>query len=248
MLATIQLLVVFSSVQLFASAFAPSQAYPAMAPARIPLRFANDGELAEIRESSAPRLQDSRREQQRKEWIDQAILYYSKVMREERRRALGQQIQEDPDNYVDLANKHYFALRKIKDGKPAHAEIIYRRIIDDLVTAEADEECGHAKLAVTTLLLALHLQREEYPATKTREVFLSFFRLVLHADDECACSAKVLQAFALFEMKQGNTLKSLHIVRRAIELDPNLRPVLKWKQFREAEQLVHARKQLRRLK
>ena len=246
--AAIQLvLMASSSVRLFASAFAPTQVQPAMAPSRKPLAFANNNDgFAEIHRSASPRLQESKRDQERKEWIDQAIMYYSKVMREERRRALGQlESQQDPEDFVDLANKHYFALRKIKDGKPAHAEIIYRRIIDDLVAAEADEECGHAKLAVTTLLLALHLQREGYPATKTRQVFLSFFRLVLHANDECACSAKVLQAFALFEMKQGNTLKSLHIVRRAIELDPNLQPVLKWKQFREAQQQLNARKQLR---
>ena len=53
-------------------------------------------------------------------------------------------------------------------------------------------------------------------------------------EDECVCSAKVLQAFALFEMKQGNSLKSLQLVQKAVQLDPTLRPVLKWKQFRDA--------------
>lgn len=255
--AIVQLCIVtFSSVRLVSSAFAPStaidtlkghSAYPVSAPSRIPLAFANDEEVVEIHYSSSPILKESKRDQQRKEWIDQSILYYSKVMREERRRALGQlRNNEDPEEYVDLANKHYFALRKIKDGKPAHAEIIYRRIIDELVASEAGEECGHAKLAVTTLLLALHLQREGYPARKTRQVFVSFFRLVLNSDDECACSAKVLQAFALFEMKQGNSLKSLFIAQRAVEMDPNLEPILKWKQFRDAQQQFDALKKSRR--
>jgi hypothetical protein len=77
---------------------------------------------------------------------------------------------------------------------------------------------------------------------QARSVFLNFFRLVTMssaagADNQhapCACSAKVLQAFALFEMKQGNELKSYMIVLKAIELDPELRPVLQWKQFRKA--------------
>ena len=48
-----------------------------------------------------------------------------------------------------------------------------------------------------------------------------------------ACSAKVLQAYVLFEMKRGHGRKSLEIVERAVELDEELRPVLAWKQFQE---------------
>ena len=176
-------------------------------------------------------------EEQRKQWIDRSVNYYSKVMREERRRNLGQAKDFDTPEYQDefmmLAKKHYFALRKIKDGKPQHAEHIYRRIIDELSNDE--DHCDHAKLAVTTLLLALLMQRIG-DAKKTRSVFLNFFRIAVLENDEdteCACSAKVLQAYALFEMKQGNALKSLEIVRRAVQLDPVLRPVLNWKQFRE---------------
>eukprot|EP00527_Entomoneis_sp_CCMP2396_P000641 CAMPEP_0198152468 /NCGR_PEP_ID=MMETSP1443-20131203/59952_1 /TAXON_ID=186043 /ORGANISM="Entomoneis sp., Strain CCMP2396" /LENGTH=113 /DNA_ID=CAMNT_0043818505 /DNA_START=94 /DNA_END=431 /DNA_ORIENTATION=+ len=112
-----------------------------------------------------------------------------------------------------MANKHYFALRKIKAGKPEHAETIYRRIINDLLleeekhaTIEGKEQCDHAKLAITTLLLALVLQRNGADAKQTRSVFLKFFRVIaLSGMEECACSAKVIGAFALFEMKQGNT-------------------------------------------
>jgi hypothetical protein len=205
----------------------------------------------------------------RQQWVEKSVNYYSKVMREERRRDLGQSsfdtsslslqlpqqqtltaaaaapvVSADQRDYLTLAKKHYFALVKVKDGKHHHAESIYRRIIDELMDEE-DEECDHAKLAVTTLLLALHMQRSKddgVSVKQARSVFLNFFRLVTMtssaagADQHapCACSAKVLQAFALFEMKQGNELKSYMIVLKAIELDPELRPVLQWKQFRKA--------------
>lgn len=158
-------------------------------------------------------------------------------MREERRRNLGQSKElESPtekQEYLVLAKKHYFALQKIRDGKPDHAESIYRRIIHEI--SSDDDRCDHAKLAVTTLLLALHLQRLG-DVKATRSAFLSFFRVVVQekdADEECACSAKVLQAFALFEMKQGNTSKSLDLALKAIQLDNSLSGLLKWKQFRK---------------
>lgn len=177
--------------------------------------------------------------QQRQAWIDNSLSYYRKVMREDRRRregqAIGHETEEYQDDFLVLAKKHYFALRKIKDGKPRHAEAIYRRIIGELVE---DEACDHARLAVTTLLLALLLQRVGTPK-EARSVFLNFFRVAVldHDETECACSAKVMQAFALFEMKQGNTRKSLELVRKAIQLDSTLEPVLNWKQFRDVMRL-----------
>ena len=179
-------------------------------------------------------------EQQRQDWIDRSVKYYSKIMSQEKRKNLGQ--IKDPtsqvyrDEFYLLANRHYFALRKIKSGKFKHAELIYRKIIHDIMNEEG-EECDHAKLAVTTLLLALHLQRMG-DLKKTRAVFLQFFRIVVIEnagnDEECACSAKVLGAYALFEMKQGLKLKSLEIAKKAIQFDPELEPVLQWKQFRDA--------------
>ena len=208
-------------------------------------------------------------EEHRQDWINRSVQYYSKVMREERRRNLGQVLVEDvesptyQDQFMSLAARHYFALRKIKDGKPRHAELIYRRIIDNLLSEEEENECDHAKLAVTTLLLALLLQRNGASAKQTRSVFLTFFRVVSmddaplhhhrsdntvqestsecgeqhHHHKQCACSAKVIGAFALFEMKQGNTLKSLQLARRAFQMDPTvMQPLLNWKQFRDAAQ------------
>jgi hypothetical protein len=213
----------------------------------------------------------------RRAWVDKSIRYYSTVMREERRKQLGQsRAMADTDaaqmEFEQMAYKHYFALRKVKDGKPHHAERIYRRIIHELqqevetgITSSANDSnvddhhhhqhqpCDHAKFAITTLLLALHMQRSNRNDAKaTRSVFLNFFRTVVAASKttstdhsepphQCACSAKVLQAFALFEMKQGNELKSLEIILHAIRYDPSLNTILNWKQFRD----VQARKQQR---
>jgi len=180
----------------------------------------------------------------RQEWIEKSVDYYSKVMREERRKNIGQISDKDyksieyQEEFRTLAKKHYFALRKIKDGKHRHAEIIYRRIIDEIMNEEEDGRCDHAKLAVTTLLLALHCQRMG-DLKETRAVFLNFFRIAVveqEGHSECACSAKVLGAFALFEMRQGNKRKSLDIARKAVEFDPAMEPVLHWKQFRDARQ------------
>ena len=139
---------------------------------------------------------------------------------------------------MELATKHYYARFLIKRGKWTFAEKIYRRIIDEL-TSEEEEDCDHTKLAVSTLLLALHMQRTG-DVKATRAVFLNFFRRVAIAKEgngevhKCTCSAKVLQAYALFEMKNGHSAKSLEIIKQAIKMDEKLSPVLEWKQFRDA--------------
>lgn len=179
-------------------------------------------------------------EQLRRDWEGRSVDYYSKVMREERRRTMGMtpEQENDPEDFARLAKHHYFALRKIKDGQHHHAEMIYRRIIREITHDDEDGHCDHVKLAVTTLLLALHCQRMG-DLKKARSVFLNFFRVVIVDNgehiDECACSAKVLGAYALFEMKQGNRIKSLEIAQKAAELDEALGPVLQWKQFRDVQ-------------
>jgi hypothetical protein len=202
--------------------------------------------------------------QRKHEWIERSVQYYSTVMK--RNYASGaaastqtrqhetsasiayevpldvDQLQLDKD-FIGLATKHYYARVLIKMGKWDCAEKIYRRIIEELTDEAALSEgrdCDHTKLAVSTLLLALHMQRTG-DVRATRSVFLRFFRLVAVHDREgsdrahkCSCSAKVLQAFALFEMKNGLSKKGLEIIRRAVEMDEELRPVLEWKQFRDA--------------
>jgi hypothetical protein len=213
-------------------------------PSDLPLPPSQPKPESNGRLTDLPSIKDAQRERHRQEWINRSIAYYSKVMREERRRNIGQIQKSELDSaayqeeFHQLAKKHYFALRKIKDGKNRHAELIYRRIIDEIMNEE-EGHCDHAKLAVTTLLLALHCQRMG-DLKKTRSVFLSFVRVVLVENDndekECACSAKVLGAYALFEMKQGNALKSLEIARKAVQFDRSLEPVLQWKQFRDVLQ------------
>jgi hypothetical protein len=210
----------------------PHQAPPSVAPARMPMTKNTNEDVGD---------RQTKVEQERNEWISRSVEYYSKVMREQRRRNIGQVQTVDwnsveyKDDFHQLAKKHYFALRKIKSGQNRHAEIIYRRIIHELMREDDHHHCDHAKLAVTTLLLALHMQRMGY-VKQTRSVFLNFFRVVvLQSDSEtqCACSAKVLGAYALFEMKQGHPIKSLEIARRAVQFDPSLEPVLHWKKFRD---------------
>lgn len=173
-------------------------------------------------------------------WINRSVEYYSKIMREERRRSIGQAKHYDTEEYqrdfLNLAKRHYFALRKIKDGRWDHAETIYRKTIDEIL-GDGDEDCDHAKLAVTTLLLALHTQRSN-DVIKTRSVFLNFFRVAMASQEECACTAKVLQAYALFELRQGHSRKSFQIIQKAVEKDRTLSPVLKWKQFRDVQEQI----------
>ncbi|KAL3785856.1 hypothetical protein HJC23_008744 [Cyclotella cryptica] len=190
--------------------------------------------------------------QRRHEWIGKSVQYYSTVMRKNKGIEYNDGMQQtaaeeatmtfkadnepfDPD-FVGLATKHYYARFLIKKGKWSSAEKIYRRIIDEL---GAEEQCDNTKLAVSTLLLALHMQRTG-DIKATRAVFLNFFRRVALAHEKeeevhkCSCSAKVLQAYALFEMKNGHSAKSLEIIRRAVKMDEGLSPVLGWKQFRDA--------------
>ena len=56
-------------------------------------------------------------EQLRNEWNRKSKDYYSKIMREQRRKNMGQVTCIETDEDFVLAQKHYFALRKIKEGK-----------------------------------------------------------------------------------------------------------------------------------
>lgn len=202
--------------------------------------------------------------QRKQEWIERSVQYYSTVMRKNAGTTQSQHktqmdlapsiskvallasqenanaiIAHHGKDFVGLANKHYYARFLIKMGKWEFAETIYRRIIVELTSDTSEDDCDHTKLAVSTLLLALHMQRTG-DIKATRAVFLNFFRRVALAKEEedevhkCSCSAKVLQAYALFEMKNGHSAKSLEIIQRAVKMDARLSPVLEWKQFRDA--------------
>lgn len=199
--------------------------------------------------------------QRRNEWIERSVQYYSTVMRTKSSGGSFSTTSTTPSSsevalltnddseyeyeydkdFVVLATKHYYSRLLIKMGKFELAEKLYRRIIYQLTSEEEEDQCDHTKLAVSTLLLALHMQRTD-DIKATRAVFLDFFRRVATSSgqneneeiNQCSCSAKVLQAYALFEMKNGHSAKSLEIIKLAVKMDEKLTPVLGWKQFQDA--------------
>ena len=175
-----------------------------------------------------------------KKWFNESMKYYASVSRKQNDLSHDHDAQ-DEENFLQVAGMHYFALTKVRNKEFKHAEVIYRKLIESSFTERSEKGyCDHSSLAVTTLLLALHLQRQGADAEttkKTREVFLRFFRLVGEDDVKtCSCSAKVLQAYALFEMKRGLSQKSLELIQQAISMDESLAPILEWNQFKKISQ------------
>jgi hypothetical protein len=162
-------------------------------------------------------------------WINNSLNYYNRITRG------AEHVQSSP-LYLRSAMENYFARGKIKNGKPHHAETIYRRLVDELSRPlKEEEDCDFSNLAVPTLLLALLLQREErYDDART--VFEGFSHVLLTSgkSHKCCCSARVLQAHALFEMKQENPTRAVELIFRAVRMDKTLRPVLQWQQFQRA--------------
>ncbi len=179
-------------------------------------------------------------DKRRKHWINLSLKYYTTVAREHKRRSRGQLPpsfpRSSPEEFrmqIRQSERHFFARNLIKCGKLDQAEVLYRRIIDEIQNDAGG--CDHARLAVSSFLLALLKQRMK-DIKGARSVFLNFFRTAVvdcPKDKKCVCSAMLLQAYALFEMKCGHGRKSLEIAKRAVELDEALRPVLAWKQFRK---------------
>jgi len=170
------------------------------------------------------------------EWIGNSLQYYNRITRG------SEHVQQSP-TYLKSAMENYFALEKIRENKPQHAESIYRRLMDELDPrtnkgiqgTSRVEQCEFSNLAVPTLLLGLLLQREER-FDDARTVFEGF-SIVMEKEGvnhKCSCSARVFQAHALFEMKQENPVKAAELILRAVRMDHNLRPVLRWKLFRDA--------------
>ncbi|OEU07431.1 hypothetical protein FRACYDRAFT_251236 [Fragilariopsis cylindrus CCMP1102] len=202
-------------------------------------------------------------------WINNSLQYYNRITRG------AEHVQQSP-TYLKSAMENYFAREKIKINKPEHAESIYRRLIKDEHTThhagaiaaavvgvsgeeeEEEHECKFSNLAVPTLLLGLLLQREGR-FNDARIVFEGFSHVLEEASiangtlhiQKCSCCARVLQAHALFEMKHNNPLKAVELIILAVQMDKKLRPVLRWKLFKDAfvqyqspEQRQHRRKLL----
>ncbi len=146
------------------------------------------------------------------------IEYYNKVTR-----------RPDPEIITPTvdrsARKIYLARKAIADLRSHQAELIYR----DSLSSFDDSNVRPS----ATLLLALLLQRNRTPVKKTRSVFLSYLRSP--SPDNPAGTARVLQAFALFESKNRILDKSKYLIDAACELDPSLEPVKKWRMFQECD-------------
>ena len=198
-----------------------------------------------LTEAFIPHSQTSRQSKTRhtlnkNELLEKSVAFYASVSREEKQRERGLYVPHNEDNAITnkiiTAKVLYLARSKIKKGNLDQAERLYRKHINDL--EQSNDQCDHTQLAVSVLLLTLLLQRKPDSVKQTRAVFVNFFRTVTSEHEredghlkECICSAKVLQAFALFEMRQGNKRKSIKLAEMAVEMDPELEPILKWKQF-----------------
>lgn len=206
-------------------------------------RFVSSFQPVAIRKHEASKRILQKRQRQ---WIYSSTTYFSTVMREQTRRSRGQlpnlssRLLTHRKRTFDFAQRLYFARNQIKANKLEYAETIYRKMIGSMIEEhENGHSCDHSELAISTLLLALLLQRTNR-VKETRSVFTRFFRFMhLKMRDsteklECTCTAKVSQAYALFEMKQGNTKKAYYLAKVAVSLDSDLKPLLNWKQFRNA--------------
>ena len=145
------------------------------------------------------------------------------------------------------AKSVYLARKAISREKHHQAEKIYANLIDRQLEREALDVPA---FAATALLLALHQQRQG-AKKRARATFNLFFRIAsdFYADESGyvhsnpsaaeefvsgeACSARVLQAFALFESKEHLMHKSEFLIKKAIEFDPSIKSLLKWKVFSE---------------
>lgn len=191
-------------------------------------------------------------QERKRKWVEDSTHYYTTVMRHDNRKARGQirlpkfkekamALKYHRKNFA-IAQNLYFARNQIKVGNLSYAESIYRKLVEELIEedeADGSEPCKNAQLAISTLLLCLLLQRK-HQITETRAAFSRFFRIISKKTEveECACSAKVLQAYALFEMKQGYVKKSYELIQLAVQMDSELKPVLSWRQFRDAKALT----------
>lgn len=171
------------------------------------------------------------------EWIKKSIEYYTKVMRIE-----DSPMSRKSHEQSRTAKRLYHAIQQVRSGNLNRAENIYRKTIRDINDLADTDECNNAELATTTLLLALVLQRMDNIG-EARMVFHRFFRTVMssaekHPISECACTGKVLGAYALFEMKFGSIHRSIEVARRATQFDGDLSVLFEWKQFREAKHKI----------
>ncbi|GMH48337.1 hypothetical protein TrVE_jg9369 [Triparma verrucosa] len=180
-----------------------------------------------------------------------AIQYYSRILKVEPEVLTPHQLRK-----LESSGRKVFLARKaISDERPHQAEKIYVDIIDQNLS-RPKEEINLPELAATTLLLALQQQRNN-DKKAARSTFNNFFKIATefysdettirtnpstdHEHEDCicgcgkGCTARVIQAFALFESKNKLRPKSKFLIKRAIEYDRNLESILKWKMFEDVD-------------
>eukprot|EP00540_Astrosyne_radiata_P007977 CAMPEP_0116843130 /NCGR_PEP_ID=MMETSP0418-20121206/11913_1 /TAXON_ID=1158023 /ORGANISM="Astrosyne radiata, Strain 13vi08-1A" /LENGTH=252 /DNA_ID=CAMNT_0004473841 /DNA_START=164 /DNA_END=922 /DNA_ORIENTATION=- len=160
------------------------------------------------------------------EWVEQSLEFYSRARGEG---FFRRQQQHDP-SFLFSSMQNY--LRESKKTEKNGESSMYRRLLESM-SEEGNDPDAH--LAIPTLLLGLLLQRQER-FDDVRKVFDGFLHLLPDDDgvDTRGCSARVLQAYALMEIKQGNPLKAFELVSMAIGMDKGLSPILNWVPFQDA--------------
>ncbi|GMI39562.1 hypothetical protein TrCOL_g5023 [Triparma columacea] len=148
----------------------------------------------------------------------------------------------------DTARRVFLARKAIGDNRSHQAEQIYTALLNS-------PSIDLTSFAATSLLLALHYQRSDKDIKKARSVFNNFVKTIheyeAEGEDEgrvkdcnCGCgddcTARVLQAFALFESRNNLLPKSAFLIRKAIEFDPKIASLLRWKMFHGLEHKVFA--------
>ncbi|CAM9701644.1 unnamed protein product [Chrysoparadoxa australica] len=141
-----------------------------------------------------------------------------------------------PPNYLPLdrgvldrriARLHLSARKAVKHNKEEWARGMYRFVIKNW-----DSEIIGCALAQNYLLLAL-LEQKSGRVEAARTAFRE-------GVTRCPTQAKLVQAWALFESKHGPMKRALALAKRCVELDKSLAGILRWKMFRDVEQMTLA--------
>ncbi|CAM9222526.1 unnamed protein product [Phaeothamnion confervicola] len=126
-----------------------------------------------------------------------------------------------------VARLHLSARKAIKRGRPVWARSFY-----ELVMYHWNERPCDCALAQSYLLLGLLEQKEKRPHN-ARAAFRE-------GCARCPRCARLYQAWALFESKQGNLRRARQLIERAVRLDASLKDVLRWRIFAAASDAADA--------
>lgn len=149
------------------------------------------------------------------DWIVKVVDYYTNMMRKESAGAV------DSAERSRTARKLYRTIQQVRNGDPDGADDLCGDAIRDIrEISEGDRDGGGsrrtAEIATTTLLTASVLRRMD-DVGGARAAFHEFFRASAGEGGpaaECACTGRVLAAYASFEMRHGSALEAARMARR----------------------------------